>query len=269
MQSDVSIQHPPLPPREAVIPGFPAYKVNTQGQVWSKAKRGPGGIEIWRPLTAQRRLSKDQKGGCYWLVWLKRYGFDKKHFGYRIRDLVAITFIGPKPPDSRLRSLDRDPLNHALENLRYMTAEEIKASGIDADHYERSFNYRKLTPEKVAKIRRDIADGKSFRSVAKEHDITRQNVRAVVSRQTWQKVDDGIPAYIPGSRMAKTRAVLTQADKEAIASRSIGGERPGLIAKDFPQVHPRYIGSLAAQARRAACLPRLKTGPRRKPPAVS
>lgn len=94
------------------IPGFPDYAVTADGRVWS-CKRGP-----WRELTQHRH-----KQG-YKLVTLCNDGRQRKLL---VHSLIALVFIGPRPPGLEVDHKDTDNSNNAATNLQYLTPEQNRA----------------------------------------------------------------------------------------------------------------------------------------------
>ena len=94
------------------VPGFPDYEVSSFGQIAS-IKRGS------RQILAG---GKTEMG--YRNVLLYTNGH---RVGRRVHQIVALTFLGPRPDGLEIRHLDGDQLNNAVDNLAYGTHEENMA----------------------------------------------------------------------------------------------------------------------------------------------
>lgn len=89
------------------IPGFRDYQVSTLGSLFSH-KSG-------------RELSAAPNKGGYRQVNLRRDGQGHRRY---VHQLVAVTFIGPRPDGAEVRHLDGDRSNNSLANLVYGTTAE-------------------------------------------------------------------------------------------------------------------------------------------------
>lgn len=88
-------------------PLLPAhYSVSDTGEVRNEKTRR---ILKAQPPTGRRKHLKVKVG---------------KGFDFYPHDLVAATFIGPKPPGALVRHLDDNPLNNTPGNLQYGTHSE-------------------------------------------------------------------------------------------------------------------------------------------------
>ncbi|WP_168714674.1 NUMOD4 motif-containing HNH endonuclease [Streptomyces sp. A0592] len=91
------------------IPGYEhTYEVSDTGQINSKA----------RPRTRGGLLKLKVNARGYWAVSLVAGGVQTTHEVHR---LVALAFLGPRPPQAQVRHLDGDRLNCSAENLAYGT----------------------------------------------------------------------------------------------------------------------------------------------------
>lgn len=206
--------------------GFPGYKINEWGHVWScRRVTGHGGPRLWKPL----RFYMNQNG--YYEVTLFR---NKKPVIFRVRNLVAICFIGPRPEGTRLCSLDEDEGHHVALNLKYMTeAEEIAAfphrrkGGLPG---ELSYT-AKLTGEQVRTIRKRLAAGDDFMDVVNSSGVSERNVMHIAQRKTWFNRDHDIPAMTP-RRTRRKKYLLTAADLAVIRDELAAGRALYQVAKD-------------------------------------
>lgn len=131
------------------VPAHAGYEVSDFGRVRSvdrvAVKRSSLGNE-YRIVLRGRLLRPFRMKHGYRGVAL---GARSKHSVHR---LVLLAFVGACPEAAEAMHLDNDPANNALTNLRYGTHTEnmrhIAASG-----------RRPLTPERVRRIRRLLAEG--------------------------------------------------------------------------------------------------------------
>ena len=92
----------------------PGYTVEENGDVYSIGYN-------WRGYGKRKMVpSKDKDGYLY-----VRLMIDNRRLKFRIHQLVAFRYIGPKPSkDYQVRHLDGDKLNNHYTNLAWGTAKE-------------------------------------------------------------------------------------------------------------------------------------------------
>ena len=91
------------------IPGFPDYLASSLGEIASTKSGRIRILEGGRSEMGYRNVLLYQDG---------------HRVGRRVHQLVALTFLGPRPPGLEIRHLDGDKLNNVASNLRYGTREE-------------------------------------------------------------------------------------------------------------------------------------------------
>jgi hypothetical protein len=92
----------------ANIPGWPGYQISSSAEVISFRQSAKGKVLKQRPDGATGYLQ----------VTLRR---DGKTYTRRVHTLMALTFIGPRPPGMEVCHYDGDKLNSNLWNLDYDT----------------------------------------------------------------------------------------------------------------------------------------------------
>ena len=99
------------------IPGFPGYRIGSDGSVWSKRSRKMSGRlnSDWHRLTLTTRKS-GYITACF------RAG-SKNHVRY-IHHLVLESFVGPRPDGMECCHGPDGASDNRLENLRWGTPEE-------------------------------------------------------------------------------------------------------------------------------------------------
>jgi hypothetical protein len=106
------------PSREPIVyrdvPGFPGYRVGTDGTVWGsrRAGRGYGRSREWRQLKPYL-----VRPGPAPTVSLYR---DRVRHSMRVNALVLLTFVGERPDGHDVGNLNGDCLDNRLENLCYV-----------------------------------------------------------------------------------------------------------------------------------------------------
>lgn len=86
--------------------------------------------------------------------------------GSLVHQLVAATFLGPRPEGQEVRHLDGNPLNNTVDNLAYGTRTE---NIIDVMRIGRP--WRKLCADQVLEIRRRLQAGERGADLAREYGV--------------------------------------------------------------------------------------------------
>lgn len=107
---------------ERFIPGFPGYKINSLGHIFTCHKSDRNGERRWKPLSIWQLETDKYKSWRTMLV-----SPDHKPHNLRVAAIMAKAFLGPRPPGYRLQCKDRNRENHLASNLFYISpSEEIK-----------------------------------------------------------------------------------------------------------------------------------------------
>lgn len=173
------------------VPGFPGYRVGSDGTVWSCWRlvgRGIGGGVGTRSVmgdTWRLRRAKRSDNDCgHLLLVLRREG--QTHYRY-VHRLVLEAFVGPCPEGMEACHDDGDPANNRLGNLRWDTP---TANGQDrCRHGKQAKGERhgmvKLTREVVLAARARLAGGDSVGEVARSLGVSHACVSDIKARRTW------------------------------------------------------------------------------------
>ena len=151
------------------IPGFSGYRANALGEIRGLRRRGCDG----------RVLTPHVDRGGYPCVTL--YGDNGVRKTFRVHNVIALVFHGPRPEGLVTRHLDGDQMNNVPSNLAYGTYSENAfdqvAHGKHAEATkERCVNGHPLTEENLLKER---PGSKSYHRRCKEcHRVNIANYRA-------------------------------------------------------------------------------------------
>lgn len=159
-----------------LIPGSGTYGVDMDGGVWSRS------AGEWKELS----LSVNGKWG-YLKVKIDE-GKTKK-----VHDLVAVTFLGPKPSGYDVNHIDGNKKNNRIENLEYCSrSDNMKHAyrlGLRPRMLGESSLSHKLTEADVIDIRISYSNGEwSTRSLALIYSVTQTTVRNIIDRKSWAHV---------------------------------------------------------------------------------
>lgn len=171
----------------ALVESYPAYRVGTDGSVWTRYVRvGNGNLhgshmilgDVWRRLTA----FKDKDGYA-------RVGLRPPFKQFAVHRLVLNAFVGPCPPGMQCRHFpDRDRSNCALSNIQWGTAEENMAD--KSAHGTATIgvknHFAKLTEDDVREVVSLSKAGRSGVSIARNKNVDPGTIYAILSGKNWK-----------------------------------------------------------------------------------
>ena len=163
------------------IPGHPGYQVGDDGSVWSKWRRGHGGIG-----TSWHRLRPQRQNGNFTVMLGRDYQLI-------VSRIVLEAFVGPCPQGLvACHYPDRDPANNALSNLRWDTWLNNMA---DRDKHGTTVKGEKvwcskLTSDEVLAIRAEHATGEvTLQHLAEKYGMSSKSViHDIGRRKTWKHI---------------------------------------------------------------------------------
>lgn len=165
------------------IPEYEGYEVSNIGRVrsyWTNASRLVDIPHFLKP-------NKKHRYTMCALVYGEKGKRKARHFN--IHTLVALAFLGPRPPWALVCHINGDGHDNKLENLYYATPKQNMAdakrhgtlkNGVD-------INTNILKPEHVIAIR-DLhwSKRRNQRELAEIFGVSRQTVTAIINRVTWK-----------------------------------------------------------------------------------
>lgn len=174
------------------LPTFPGYRIGNDGTVWTAWKQiGLGGgkgsrCEIrdrWRQVTVF--LDPASRS----IVLLRRS--DKKRVTCRVHVLVALAFLGPKPPGKEVAHENGKPTDNRVENLAYKTHSENLRDrvrhGTD-DRGEKS-PLAKLTDSLVRQMKAEYVRGKvGYSTLGKKYGVCPRTVARIIAGVAWPHI---------------------------------------------------------------------------------
>ena len=167
------------------IPGFPGYLAGEDGSIWTRRLtngRSPVVKQIKANGLYKKKLTLNSSGYLY--TSLRISGPPPKTVIKPVHYLICLTFHGTRPGKSQIRHLDGISTNNVVGNLKYGSASENQ---IDRVMHGNHWN-AKLTPSEVRAIRARYIKLKNYAAVAREFNITRQNVRRICERKSWKRI---------------------------------------------------------------------------------
>lgn len=151
------------------IPGYEGkYQASNLGRIRSLDRKvGPPGKRGFKTKKGQILRPGPTKSGHLYVV------LGHKAAGSPVHQLVARTFIGPRPEGTEVCHNDGDPTNNRVENLRYDT----RTNNI-LDVYRIGGRWRKLSLEDIKDIMNAPADITGV-SLAKQYGVSTTTVSRI------------------------------------------------------------------------------------------
>lgn len=158
---------------EKIIGQFPNYKIDVNGNVYSRYKYKTGIVcDKWRKLKPVL-----DKGTGYYLVTLVHDGYRKNQFIHR---LIASAFI-PNPENKpQVNHIDGDKTNNDIKNLEWVTAKENLDHAIRIGLHDKG-RLRQCNP--IVQYTKDGIFIKEFLSAchaSRELDVPQSNILKVL-----------------------------------------------------------------------------------------
>lgn len=160
------------------------YEVSDQGRVWSVPR-------LCLKWDGTRRAGGNILGQHFYRGYISVTLYrDGKRRNWKVHQLVATAFIGPRPPGYETRHGPGGRRDNRLVNLSYGTPAENNRDRIRDGTTNRGAanGQAKLTSENVIEIRRRHATGESQTALAREFGVTQQGVFDVVRRRRWRHI---------------------------------------------------------------------------------
>jgi len=166
------------------IPGYPGYEASDDGRIRS----------VDREIISHSRKGKPflylKKGRVLRPGRFNSHGHVSVCLGRSVgsipvHTLVALTFIGPRPPGHDVCHLDGDPSNNRADNLRYDSRTE---NNFDIGRHGR----RRFTAEEVRAMRSFVKQngrGATAR-LAEKHEISISSMDKLIKGDTYSWVED-------------------------------------------------------------------------------
>lgn len=159
------------------IPGFPDYRADSDGQIWSQKRWGKW--KILKPFL-------NPAGRPLVSVWNTMNNRKVVH----PYCLVLAAFVGPRPSGMEACHNDGNALNNRPDNLRWDTKKNNEAD--KAIHGTKNIGVRngraKIGPKQVNQIRIMLEDGLSQKEIARRIGICQASVSHISTGALWKHV---------------------------------------------------------------------------------
>jgi hypothetical protein len=169
----------------AAVPGFPAYRLSSDGLLWTCWGRGGKRrllTNMWRPVVPDVGKKGHRRVTLY---------APGKRLRVLLHRLMLELFVGPCPDGMEACHGDGNPANNKLDNLRWDTPQ---GNWLDRRRHGRGCEGRKnasarLTEEEVRTIRRLKDAGCTLRQLADRFQVTTAAISLITTGKTWRHLD--------------------------------------------------------------------------------
>lgn len=173
------------------VPGFPGYKVGSDGSVWTcKTVRrlgyGKGTVGGFGTTWKRRKTYTTPCGHLGLHLWIG----DESTYKL-VHRLVLEAFVGPCPTGMECCHNDGNPANNNLTNLRWDTKQSNIADAVKHGVICRGEKHgrAKLTTEQVRRIREECTAGTASQQViANKYGVTQMLVSKIFRRRVWRHI---------------------------------------------------------------------------------
>lgn len=166
--------------------GYPGYRVDSRGGLWTRKHRGIGGWRIgdeWKPM----KPSANSDG--YHCLYLSNDGIKGL---FTVHKLVLLGFIGACPDGMECCHGNNIRIDNRLENLRWDTQVANQADRIIHGTAIRGEKHKRavLTDAIAKAIHSDYSTGNYTRNrLAKKYDVSYLAVKEFLSGRSWQHLN--------------------------------------------------------------------------------
>lgn len=155
------------------IPGYEGkYQASTEGRIRSLSRplRGRNKYGEFTRMMAGRVLRPSGQAKDPHLYVRLGHGAN----GSPVHQLVARTFLGPRPPGEDIRHLNGDPLDNRVENLCYGTRSDNLL-----DVFRQGWIWRKLSLKQIGEIKQRLRAGETGEELAREYGVSGTSISRI------------------------------------------------------------------------------------------
>ncbi len=174
------------------IPGFPGYRVDTDGMVWSCLEqiheKGSWGLQT-RQTDMWKKLNPCRDGRGYVRVY---FFINGKRIHPTIHKLVLNTFVSERPNKMQCRHLNGVRTDNRLANLQWGTVKENHADKkLHGTHLQgETISWHKLTESQVHRIRlmKEITPNIKQTEMAKFFNVSKYTISDILLGKSWKHI---------------------------------------------------------------------------------
>lgn len=179
-----------------IHPRHTAFKISTNGEVWSRKKPGRHGgfSDTWKPIKPIRLRSGHCQIGLGWK--------DGKLLRDYVHRMVLETFVGPCPPGCEARHLNGNPSDNRLENLRWGSPHEnfwdsVEHGTAHCLNFENKPS--RLDKAQIQEIVELLKQGESAQKIADRFGVSYCSINQISAGRA-RVMDSGLSVAAPAGR---------------------------------------------------------------------
>lgn len=166
------------------VPGFPFYRVGSDGSVWCCSPLGR--------VPPSRKVAGEWRSVKPIVCRGRRYAQVSLHgkFKREVHRLVALAFLGDAPNGHEVAHINGNSLDNTVANLAYVTHADNERHKLDHGTRRRGAEVKaaKLTDDDVRAIKWRVLNGESQTSVARMYDVSDATVSGIMKGKKWAHV---------------------------------------------------------------------------------
>ena len=166
------------------VPGYPGYRVGSDGTVWSQHTVGGGKTPNGEWLL-KRPTRHNRSGYSYTGLYAK-----KKTRTTAVHRLIATVFLGPRPVGMQCRHLNGDQADNRVENLAWGTAQDNADDKAAHGTQVRGSKCgsAKLTESQIVEIKARRRAGQRLRIIAAAFGVHNATISRICTGDQWAHV---------------------------------------------------------------------------------
>lgn len=162
------------------------YQVSNLGRIKSLGRKASGAL----PIDTIRKISLPVQKFRYCSLSMSKDGIVKNH---QLHTVVALHFCEKLTGKTEVNRKDGVKTNNKASNLEWVTSSENTLHGLSLGIMNTARGSQKpkcakLNETKVEKIKKQLKDGVSRASIAREHGVNKVTIYAIKRGQTWKHV---------------------------------------------------------------------------------
>lgn len=166
------------------VPGFPGYRVGSDGSVWSCRTKGGKMVDTWHRM---KPVKMSRHKDSYYRVAFHCGSTTKNCIIHR---LVLELFVGPRPDGMVACHNDGNKENNNVSNLRWDTQQ---ANAQDRIRHGRqvcgsSYWSAKVTEKDILEMCERRRNGSTILDLSEKYDLNPNTIRRILKGESWKHV---------------------------------------------------------------------------------
>lgn len=160
------------------------YDISDQGRIWSRPRMNLRG----QMRRGRHRRFRVGKHGYYQLQLSNEYG---EKIDVRVHQVVAATFLGPRPKGKQINHKNGIKTDNRASNLEYVTASENVQHAYDnglIEHYHGEEHWKAYMNAWMVRVIRRLKGTLSYSEIGEVFGTSKYNIYMICSGKNWKHV---------------------------------------------------------------------------------